>query len=214
MSDPLLAYEYVDGALVHKRMAGRSMPVPPKWVRDAAGTPEMDRYACLSKEIADYYPEDVRNVLVSYVKEYPEVCYYGSTLVIAGNSVTVRRRQWAASAVMNEITMRFGQTMPVDTEWVNYQWLRTVAQADTKARAMARMFDIQNLIVLEPQMASLGSPEAYMIQDIFSYRWNKKKPTVVSITMPQTNAWEDMYESLGPLIPEMLRDTCHYITRY
>lgn len=110
-----IQYEYIDGEKILSSLAGRSIPIPPEWVRQRVENPDFYKMACLSKEIEHLYPKSVRDVLVSYVWDFPELCRRGTNLIIAGPT-PYRKRRWAAAAVVNELTMRWSQRMPISIE--------------------------------------------------------------------------------------------------
>lgn len=219
----LFPYEHVPGNEVHPKLANReNVPVPAKQIRAWAQVPEGCAYATLSKEIEDFYPPVVREVCVRYVKDYPHVAYYGSTLLLVGRYSNAKARKWAASAVINEITMRFHEVADVTSRWLGQQSVAgTLALRDSKQDSFlavrAKLFDTKLLYIHEPQQFEVGSPGGYFLADLFQHRWDRKLPTIVTMSADTTEGmkWEDLYPILGPHTAEMLRDTCHgYFARY
>ena len=221
MSDHPRQYEYVDGAKVKRSLAGRQIPVPPDWVRHRAEVPDRAKLACLSKEIADLYPESVRTVLVKYVSEWPLVKQSGADLLVVG-TVPSRRLRWAASAVVNEIVMRYGMDSVITTRWFspgNLSWLLDARTSHAPEYAPIRnaILNRKLLFVENPLAVDNNSDGMWFLRALYQHRYDNQLPTITTLTtdLAGGNGWAEIRRGLGPDITDILRENNQgYIAHY
>lgn len=181
-----IEYEVVAGEIISPAWKGKEVPVPPEWVRNYATVTERYKYACLAKELEDYYPTEVREKLVEYVKNWPEIRQLGQDMVIAGNVPHVRR-VWTAAAVMNEIIMRFGPRMNLTTSWLSVRsglsWLLDAKdrRAEEYVAFRNRALHAKLLLVDNPLLARRGTDGGWFIQALYEHRFEHRLPTISTL---------------------------------
>lgn len=219
MSEFTRKYDYVDGAKIRLNLKGRQIPVPPEWVRLRSNVPKRGQHACLSKEIADLYPDQVRETMVKYVSEWPDVRKSGTDLIIAGR-VPSRRLRWAASAVVNEIVMRYGAVSAITTEWFspgNLSWLLDArsSKADEYGPIRNRILGRKLLFIENPLAIDNGSEGMWFLRALYQHRYDNQLPTITTLSTDVSEGWETVRRGLGPDITDILRDNNHgFIAHY
>lgn len=203
-------YEYVDGAVIMPRLAGQKIPIPPEWVRLRSDMPQRAKFACLSKEIAHLYPAQVREVLVRYVREWPTIRQSGTDLIIAGR-VSTRKLRWAASAVVNEIVMRYGQVSALSTYWFspgNLTWLVDAREAGAEEYAPIRnrILNRKLLFVENPLAIGENGEGRWFLQALYEHRYNNQLPTITTLPVDLNWGWDDVRKVLGNDVTDILRE--------
>lgn len=179
-------YEWQDGKFLGDDWAGQQVPVPPTWVRQRLTLPTGCDKACLARELSEIYPSEARSTLIDYLKNWRRVREQGLHLLIAGSGVTYKRRQWAASAVLNELTMRFGQTQDMSSEWMSTGNVRQIvatksARFDTYSSLRARLMSTTMLFVEDPLKINPQSDERWFLEDIYKARADRLLPTITTM---------------------------------
>lgn len=211
-------YEMVDGGMFGKKSGGKEVPVPPQWVRERVSVPEAGVNATLARELAHLYPPNVRDVLVKYVSYWPVNLHRGYGLLITGLAPRATRI-WAASAVMNEIVMRFGQMGHISTAWVNVgtfeHMLRMQERRDPDLSAMfTRLKQARLLLLIDP--ARLQKVDPIRLEILYEDRHLKSLPTITTCTTSvEDGDWSGIQEDLGDFVTEVLQETtAAYIAHY
>lgn len=212
-------YEYVDGNAVKFGLGGRKVPIPPEWVRNRITLPPRGKNACLSKEIADLYPAPVRETLVKYVSQWPQVKKSGTDLIVAG-SIPSRRLRWAAAAVMNEVVMRYGAISAISTEWfgvgrLNFLQDARDKRADEYAPIRNRIFKAKLLMVENPLGIDRNSAAFWFVKALYQHRYDNQLPTITTLSTDVREGWDGVRRALGPDIADTLRENNHgFIAHY
>lgn len=209
-------YERHDGGIIDPQWAGREIPVPPTWVRERVKVPYGCEYATLAKEIDDAYPASVRVPAVEYVRQWESwVLPRGGHLIIAGR-VTRQKSDWVASAIMNEIMMRFGATAPLTTAWLGGGLLRRILDARNRKEdtyyALRRYVENATLLfVQQPYRMTANAETKAMVEDIYEAREFHRRPTITTLhtTLQGTEDWGH----LRTLVGDFVADTLEYHTR-
>jgi hypothetical protein len=221
MAEYEIGYEYVDGGLILPPFAGRKMPRPPVWVRQRMKerVPDRARDACLSKEIADLYPAQVREVLVKYVVDWPLIRKSGADLLIAG-PVTARRQRWAATAVMNEIVMRYGGNSAISVDWFGGGRHRFLLDARDKKMdeympIRNRILKVKLLMIENPLSVERESEGHWFLRAIYQHRYDNRLPTITTLPADLSEGWGAVKKVLGPDITDILRENhFQYLAHY
>lgn len=202
-------YARADGGVIGPAWAGRDVPVPPEWVKSRVSLPRGLEPASLAKEISELYPEDTREVLVRYVKSWRDVQRYGTHLVIAGTDVTFKRRQWAASAVINEIVRNYGASEDITGLWLNAEFARHLigdreSRYDSFMSTRSRLFKAKICYIENPLRTTPGTKEHYLIEDLYQFRADRNLPTITTMGANLTDGFSVVRPLLGRYITEII----------
>jgi hypothetical protein len=219
-----VTYDFLPGAEVHPHLAGMErVPVAPARVREFANVPNTAQYACLARELKEFYPEDARPILIKYMLEFRQAVLHGSMLLLVGPPETTMARQWAGAAVLNEISMRYAFGHDVSTQWIGPGGARNLIEIGKHTTGaylpmLNRMRDTQILLVIEPQYCRRGTAEGDLIDDLIAYRADHRRMAVVSVSSRETDPeklFTALEESLGFQTADNLRRANHgYIARF
>lgn len=208
-----MEYEWVDGETFRPDLEGRTIPIPPKWVRDRVNLPFPN--ATLSAAVEDFYDQKAREILVSYIKDWPSVLQYGKHLVIAGGG-NYKARTWAASAVMNEIIMRYGATQDISAGWIGNASLAYLM--DARGRKDESYHLIKNkvlrtrlLLVEDPSRNSMDQDVRFFLNALYEYRDDKKLPTITTLPVTVQDDFKKMKAAMGVYLTELLSTNVDYI---
>lgn len=213
-------YSYKLGTDIHPEFPATQFPVPPEWVQERAKVPTLAKDACLAIEAAPLFPAQVREILVSYVKDYgTRVTKHGSHLVIAGRT-THRRRNWAAAAVMNEITMRYDGVLPVATEWVGVERMNWML--DQKQKKEEGYYNLRNhlskvplLFIEDPLRIENNRDLRTIVEMLYSLRADHKLPTITTLKTDVREDWSVVEDNCGSYIADTLESSHHgYLAHY
>lgn len=209
-------YERSLGEALGPKFSNIEVPVPPQWVQKFAHVPRGCETACLAKELEDIYPPAARDVMVEYVKSWDEVKRHGYHLVLGGISGTYKRRMWAASAVANELVMRYGQTHDLSVTWESVMSIRHAMQArkdnyEVYNTMYKRVMKSKLLLMLEPTRVTRGSDEWYMIEDIYMARGDNLLPTITTIADPLE---DDKFAGVKTLLGNYIAETLQIYAKY
>lgn len=211
-------YEYVKGEVIRSNLVGRKIPVPPAWVRQRSCVPKRSSLACLSKEISDMYPGEVREVLVQYVRDWPLIRSAGSDLVVAG-AVPMRRLQWAAGAVVNEVVMRYAPICPLTVDWFSpggLSWLldARTSRSDAYAPIRNQLLNRKLLYVEDPLVIGKDSEGMWFLRALYQHRYDNQLPTITSLPYSvNVHGWSAVQDILGKAIADILKEN-HYLAHY
>ncbi len=215
-------YESKLGTDIYPEFPNRNIHIPPEWVRSRTGVPSLGEFACLSKDVESLFPVHVRKVLVDYVTRWESnVLKYGTHLIIAGH-VSHMKSNWAASAVINELTMRYSHRAPLNTEWFGGGSMK--ALLDAKAKKDDSYFAWRNrlyrttLLLIEQPFKIVGDTWEMrsFLETIYEARERKRLPTITTLnTDLRSGDWSVVKQFLGPYITDSMEANNHgFIAQY
>lgn len=210
-------YAVGDGGLFHPRHRGTELPIPPAWVVERANVPAVGTYATLATPVMRGFPADAVRVLRDYVREWDGiVAEYAAHLVIGGEE-SHKQRLFAASAVVNEIVMRYSHTTSLQTAFFRPGSLRSLLDAKQNRGDSGNYHHLRNLflnahllIVHEPEAMMATYEERQTVEWIYEHRQDRRLPTITSLALPVSESMTSLRRGMASrLVREILTEE-HY----
>lgn len=206
-------YEYVPGESVSPDWKGRSVPIPPRWVREKVVLPRKLAPATLARDVEDGYLDSVLPLARTYVSSFPHYRAYGMGPVIVGRSGA--GKTWTAAALLNEITLRYAGVYDLSTAWISTFYsipqlldARSTGESE-KYFFLRNRFHQADLVVVDNLLAAAkveGGKQA--IWSLYDYRDQHQLPTITTIDVTysdQAKVWDRIEKSFGRYLVHKLR---------